>query len=542
MVWSRRRRTPRKVCAGVVAILVSVSVVAVVPPVGASASWGVVASPNVGGSGDSSLSGVACTSATFCMAVGAAFAPGRTDWRTLVEQWDGARWSLVASPSPGEHAYLSAVSCTSDSNCTAVGSYGVSPQTARSSQSSRTLIEQWNGRSWSVVASPNHSGADSLFGVSCTSATFCVAVGREVARSLIEQWNGQSWSFVGDPGTAEYNGLSGVSCTSTTFCMAVGASVELWDGWRWSVVANAPSGVALSGVSCTSATECVAVGDVRSEGPYVGPPAAVMEHWNGVSWSSAGLSNWVLTGVWCAAASNCYAVGSNAGALVKWDGTSWSIVAGPNPSHAGAAELIGVSCASETTCFAVGFTSDYVGPKPAEVTTTFVAQGPDATAAPISNEPIVGIAGQGFRGNYWLVASDGGVFSFGGAPYYGSTGARRLNKPIVGMAVTPSGHGYWLVASDGGVFTFGDALYHGSTGATALSAPIVGISLTPEIGHLNFGYRLVASDGTVFNFSDAQQDGSPGALSLQAPIVGMFTPPAGQLYMLAASDGETFGF
>ena len=53
-------------------------------------------------------------------------------------------------------------------------------------------------------------------------------------------------------------------------------------------------------------------------------------------------------------------------------------------------------------------------------------------------------------GGYWLVASDGGVFSFGDATFYGSTGALRLNAPIVGMAATPDGGGYWLVASDGG--------------------------------------------------------------------------------------------
>ena len=41
----------------------------------------------------------------------------------------------------------------------------------------------------------------------------------------------------------------------------------------------------------------------------------------------------------------------------------------------------------------------------------------------------------------------------------------NLNKPIVGMASTPTGHGYWLVASDGGIFSFGDADFHGSTGA-----------------------------------------------------------------------------
>jgi ribosomal protein L24E len=63
---------------------------------------------------------------------------------------------------------------------------------------------------------------------------------------------------------------------------------------------------------------------------------------------------------------------------------------------------------------------------------------------------------------YWFVAADGGVFTFGDAPFYGSMGGKPLNKPIVGMAATPTGKGYWFVAADGGVFTFGDAPFYGS--------------------------------------------------------------------------------
>ena len=119
---------------------------------------------------------------------------------------------------------------------------------------------------------------------------------------------------------------------------------------------------------------------------------------------------------------------------------------------------------------------------------------------------------QGYR----LVASDGGVFSFGDAAFHGSTGALTLNAPIVGMAATPDGGGYWLVASDGGVFSFGDAAFHGSTGALVLNKPIVGIAATPDGG----GYWLVASDGGVFSFGDAAFHGSAGALVLNKPIVG----------------------
>ena len=58
---------------------------------------------------------------------------------------------------------------------------------------------------------------------------------------------------------------------------------------------------------------------------------------------------------------------------------------------------------------------------------------------------------------YWLATANGGVYSFGGATFYGSAGNIALVKPIVGMAATPDEQGYWLVASDGGIFTFGDA-------------------------------------------------------------------------------------
>ena len=77
------------------------------------------------------------------------------------------------------------------------------------------------------------------------------------------------------------------------------------------------------------------------------------------------------------------------------------------------------------------------------------------------------------------MASDGGIFSFGDAAFYGSEGGTPLNKPIVGITATPSGNGYWLVASDGGIFSFGGATFYGSEGGTPLNKPIVGIAAAP---------------------------------------------------------------
>jgi Cu/Zn superoxide dismutase len=80
-------------------------------------------------------------------------------------------------------------------------------------------------------------------------------------------------------------------------------------------------------------------------------------------------------------------------------------------------------------------------------------------------------------GGYYLVASDGGIFTYGDAVFRGSRGGQPLAKPIVGLATT--GGGYYLVASDGGIFAYGDAPFLGSTGGTKLAAPIVGMATVP---------------------------------------------------------------
>jgi hypothetical protein len=154
------------------------------------------------------------------------------------------------------------------------------------------------------------------------------------------------------------------------------------------------------------------------------------------------------------------------------------------------------------------------------------------------NRPVVAITPTPDRQGYWLVAADGGIFSYGDAHFFGSTGALVLNKPIVGMAATPDGGGYWLVAADGGIFSFGDAHFFGSTGALVLNKPIVGMAPTAD----GKGYWLVASDGGIFSFGDAHFFGSTGALVLNKPIVGMAPTADGRGYWLVASDGGIFSF
>ncbi len=154
------------------------------------------------------------------------------------------------------------------------------------------------------------------------------------------------------------------------------------------------------------------------------------------------------------------------------------------------------------------------------------------------NRPIVGMAPASSAGGYWLVASDGGIFTYGDAGFYGSAGGTPLNRPIVGMAATPDGGGYWLVASDGGIFTYGDAGFYGSAGGKPLNRPVVGMAAT----HDGKGYWLVASDGGIFSYGDAAYDGSMGGKPLNRPIAGMAATSDGLGYWLVATDGGIFTF
>jgi hypothetical protein len=161
-----------------------------------------------------------------------------------------------------------------------------------------------------------------------------------------------------------------------------------------------------------------------------------------------------------------------------------------------------------------------------------------STEGVLLNAPIVDIAASPDGRGYWEVASDGGVFAFGGAHFAGSLGNLRLNQPIVAMAPTPTGRGYWLAAGDGGVFTFGDAPYLGSTGDRQLSERVVGIVAAP----LGYGYWLVTGGGTVFAFGTAPHQGDLTSNRQQSPVVGMAVTPAGDGYWLATANGGVYTF
>ena len=151
---------------------------------------------------------------------------------------------------------------------------------------------------------------------------------------------------------------------------------------------------------------------------------------------------------------------------------------------------------------------------------------------------------------YWLVGSDGGIFSYGSASFHGSTGNLALQRPVVGIVSTSDDGGYWLAASDGGVFSFGDTHFYGSIPglglhpagsgqSKSLNAPIVGM-VTSKDGD---GYLMVASDGGVFAFGDAHFAGScPGIGGCSGAAVAVMPDESGNGYWLVTQTGHLYAF
>jgi Glycosyl hydrolases family 43 len=154
------------------------------------------------------------------------------------------------------------------------------------------------------------------------------------------------------------------------------------------------------------------------------------------------------------------------------------------------------------------------------------------------NKPVVGMAATANGGGYWLVASDGGVFAYGNAQFYGSTGSIKLNKPIIGLIPTLDNGGYWLIASDGGVFAYGDAKFYGSGGGSNLAYPVT--AAAP--GFLDGGYWMVDANGQVFNYGDAHYEGEPSEAPGGYRITGMASTASSQGYWLASANGNVADF
>jgi len=230
---------------------------------------------------DSELLGVSCASAEACTAVGRSL---KSTYSPLAESWNGKEWTIQATPIPAgsKSTQLFAVSCTSAEACTAVGRH------APSSGGVATLAERWNGKEWTIQATPNPVGSkgSELLGVSCSSGEACTAVGSYINASgvvvtLAERWNGKEWTIQATPNPAEakHSELVGVSCPTAEACTAVGSYVnasgvtktvaERWSGKEW-LIQTTPNALGaesswLRGVSCGAVESCIAIG--RTETP-----------------------------------------------------------------------------------------------------------------------------------------------------------------------------------------------------------------------------------------------------------------------------------
>jgi hypothetical protein len=328
--------------------------------------WKIQSSPDITAP-DGHLGSVSCSSADACTAVGAS-SNTQSLTVTMAERWNGTSWRVQGTPQPGStipgsSPDLSGVSCPTATFCAAVGANQVvSTQIG--------LADAWNGTTWKQMSFPEPPGSTSEGPdqVSCTSASFCEAVGLYLNGSrdtlpLAARWNGSSWRLQNIPGSADDTDvlLTGVSCASTTFCMAVGLSfdggtfAERWNGTSWHAQ-TLPGDVGEGAVSCASAAFCEVVGS--------GSGADV---WNGSSWSAqtipepAGSTSASLAGVSCVTAAFCEAVGKyndTSGDTLSlgltWNGTSWAVQTTPNPAGASLNSLSQVSCVSVTACETAG--------------------------------------------------------------------------------------------------------------------------------------------------------------------------------------------
>jgi len=324
------------------------------------------------------LSAVSCADAFDCFAVGTtALSPRSTPIETLIERWHHRTWTVIPSPNPtgARNSQLAAVSCASVTSCFAVG------QSAAVYNKMMPLIEQWDGTHWSIATLPSMPGvsASALYGVSCTSRTYCLAVGWQyqpaitLNSALTLRWDGTSWSVMPNLHAEGPNRLTGVSCVRTDQCFAGGFDTDTngsehpivarWQGSNWTVMYTAlVTDEQFTNVSCVKTTDCTAVGGVQFP---------IIVHWNGKTWTTPLAAGGGLTAVSCSQTWSCTLVGypgtaRNQPTIEHWNGhkmqpqTPAALAAGIS------AWLTGISCVSPSSCVAVGNSN----------TATFASAGP----------------------------------------------------------------------------------------------------------------------------------------------------------------------
>jgi hypothetical protein len=259
------------------------------------------------------------TSSISCPQVGTCLAVGRAELGAtgFAERLDAGVWT--PTPLPAGTPWLTSVSCVSSTWCMAVGTMSQAPYAG--------VAVEWNGSTWSTVATASVAYVERLSAVSCTSVSFCMVVGSAQSTPFAETWNGSAWTVALAPTTAypeSFDLLNGISCTSTSFCLSTGdvggccgtfnATSLRWDGSSWTSVLTPLTQVSLGGISCATATSCLAVGTHGPADVPKFPPNAVVEQWNGAAWSAlagAGFGHQSeLDSVSCTRASWCAAVGS----------------------------------------------------------------------------------------------------------------------------------------------------------------------------------------------------------------------------------------
>ena len=247
---------------------------------------------------------VSCTAVGRCVATGITAMPSEAD-RPFIETLSGTRWTARNVPIPrgGTTALIDAVDCVSASYCVLAGTYNIK-------QPPGVLFESWNGRVFTVLKAATPGAPDlAVNGVSCASATDCVAVGvlekppLYAGTSFAERWNGRAWSVISQIGPQEPKNpkLFGLSCASANWCVAAGltsangslqtshALAASYDGKTWEVASvPAPAGVGttFTAVSCVSATDCVAVGDRGGPASALDSSVAFTSVWNGTTWKA----------------------------------------------------------------------------------------------------------------------------------------------------------------------------------------------------------------------------------------------------------------
>jgi hypothetical protein len=248
--------------------------------------WHLQPTPNPPGAHGSALFGLSCTSSSACTATGNSFNSSGTPVGVFAERWNGTKWRIQPVPPPSSPGgFLSGVACTSPSVCIAVGA-----RTDASGNPIGTLAERWNGTRWRIQRTPNPAAGAGLSTVSCTSSSACTAVGGSEAGTLAERWDGTAWRIQPTPKlSGAENFFNGVACKGHA-CTAVGLHLtdsapftlaERWDGtsWRIQPTPQIPGAYDIDppAVACPTSASCTAAGSYTNNGPRV----TLTEQWNG---------------------------------------------------------------------------------------------------------------------------------------------------------------------------------------------------------------------------------------------------------------------